>query len=100
MKLTIRRLQSVFAAEITGMNLRIPPEKAMRQSMDSAMGQFAVEAIRDPFGEEDQHLALAGAMDPLAPTVSNVNAHTHRLNNRDMRSTTCKHSAPTLQQPL
>ncbi|MFN0039068.1 MAG: hypothetical protein ACKVP2_06125 [Burkholderiales bacterium] len=100
MKLAIRPLQSVFAAAITGMNLRSPPEKALRQSMDSAMGQLAMKVIRDSSVDVDQHLAFSGAMDPLASTVANVDRHPHRLKYRDTRRATRDHSAPTLQHSM
>ena len=81
------------------MNPRIPPEKALRQPMDSAMALFAVVVMRDPFVDEVQHPAFARTMDPLTPAVSIVDAH-HRLKNRDMRGSTRDHSAPTRKPPL
>ena len=84
MKLNINRLHPVFAAEITGIDLRTPPPAELRRAMDDAMDEYAVVVVRDQLLDDDQHLAFARAMGPLEPAPAVVDAHLHRLKHREM----------------
>lgn len=85
MKLNINsRLHPVFAAEITGIDLRTPPPAELRRAMDDAMDEYAVVVVRDQLLDDEQHLAFARAMGPLEPAPAVVDAHLHRRKHREM----------------
>ena len=84
MKLAIKPMHPVFAAEITGINLRTPLTDDLRVAIDAAMDQYAVVVVRDQHLDDDQHLAFARTMGPLEPTVAVVDQHLHRLKHREM----------------
>lgn len=84
MKLNIKPLHPVFAAEITGLDLRIPPSPELVRAIDEAMNEFAVVVVRDQHFDDDQQLAFAQAMGPLEPSVAIVNQHMHRLKYKEM----------------
>lgn len=83
-KLNVNRLHPVFAAEITGIDLRTPPPEELRRAIDDAMDEYAVVVVRDQLLDDDQHLAFARAMGPLEPAPAVVDAHLHRLKHREM----------------
>ena len=82
MKLAIKPMHPVFAAEITGIDLRTPPPEDLRRAIDDAMDQYAVVVVRDQHLDDDQHLAFAKAMGPLEPAPAVVDQHLHRLKHR------------------
>ena len=83
-KLNIKPLHPVFAAEITGIDLRTPPPAELRRAIDDAMDEYAVVVVRDQLLDDDQHLAFARAMGPLEPAPAVVDAYLHRLKHREM----------------
>ena len=74
-KLDIRPLHPLFAAEITGLDLRTPPALALVNAIDSAMDQYAVCVLRDQHLDDDQQMAFAKALGKLEPSVAIVNQH-------------------------
>ena len=58
-KLNIKPLHPVFAAEITGIDLRTLPSAELRRALDDAMDEYAVVVVRDQLLDDDQHLAFA-----------------------------------------
>jgi alpha-ketoglutarate-dependent 2,4-dichlorophenoxyacetate dioxygenase len=83
-KLDIAPLHPLFAAEITGLDLRAPPPPALVAAIDAAMDEYAVCVIRDQPLDDDQQLAFARAMGPLEPAAAVVDQHLHRLKHREM----------------
>ena len=84
MNFVVKPLHPLFAAEITGLDLRTPPPPDVVASIDAAMDQYAVVVVRDQQFDDDQQLAFAKAMGPLESTVAVVDQHLHRLKYREM----------------
>ncbi len=84
MNLDIRPLHPLFAAEITGLDLRTPPAPELVAALDAAIDDHAVVGLRNPALDDDQHLAFARAMGPLEPAPAVVDQHLHRLKYREM----------------
>jgi alpha-ketoglutarate-dependent 2,4-dichlorophenoxyacetate dioxygenase len=80
----VKPLHPLFAAEITGIDLRTPPTPELVAAIDAAMDQYAVAVVRDQHLDDDQQLAFAKVMGPLEPTVAVVDQHLHRLKHREM----------------
>jgi alpha-ketoglutarate-dependent 2,4-dichlorophenoxyacetate dioxygenase len=80
----VKPLHPLFAAEMTGVDLRTPPPPELVESIDAAMDQYAVVVVRDQYLDDDQQLAFARAMGPLEPFVAVVDQHLHRLKYREM----------------
>jgi len=77
-------LHPVFAAEMTGADLRTPPDEALVQQIEDAMDRYAVLVVRDQRLDDDQQLAFAKAMGPLEPMPAVVDGHLHRLKYAEM----------------
>lgn len=77
-------LHPLFAAEITGIDLRVPPAPDLVAAIDDAMNEYAVCVVRDQALDDDQHLAFARAMGPLEPAPAVVDQHLHWLKHREM----------------
>jgi alpha-ketoglutarate-dependent 2,4-dichlorophenoxyacetate dioxygenase len=77
-------LHPLFAAEITGIDLRVPPAPDLVAAIDNAMNEYAVCVVRDQALDDDQQLAFARAMGPLEPAPAVVDQHLHRLKHREM----------------
>ena len=56
MALTVRPLHPVFAAEVTGLDLREPPGEAIRREIDAVMNRYAVAVLRDQFINDEQQV--------------------------------------------
>ena len=84
MNLVVKPLHPVFAAEITGIDLHIPPAPELVAVIDDAMNEYAVVCVRDQVLDDDQQLAFAKAMGPLESSVAVVDQHLHRLKHREM----------------
>lgn len=80
----ITPLHPVFAAEMTGADLRTPPDEALVQEIEDAMDRYAVLVVRDQRLDDDQQLAFAKAMGPLEPMPAVVDGHLHRLKYAEM----------------
>jgi len=80
----IAPLHPVFAAEITGIDLRRPADPSLLAAIEAALNRYAVVVIRDQRFDDDQQLAFAQSMGPLEPSVAVVDSHRHRLKYREM----------------
>ena len=84
MDLRIRPLQPLFAAEMSGVNLRDAPDAELIARIDAAMDKYAVLVLRDQRIDDDQQMAFAKALGPLEPTPAVVGAEQQRLKHREM----------------
>jgi len=80
----ITPLHPVFAAEMTGVDLRTPPDAALVRQIDDAMNRYAVLAVRDQRLDDHQQVAFAKAMGPIERTRGVVDGHKHRLQYDEM----------------
>lgn len=80
----LRPLHPVFAAEMSGVDLRNPSSRDLLEAIDAAMDQYAVLVIRDQQIDDDQQLAFAMGLGPLEDTPAVVDAHLNRLKHREM----------------
>ncbi len=71
MPLAVRPLHPVFAAEVTGVDLRDPPDADLRRGIEAAMDQYAVTCLPGQFIDDAQQLRFAGLFGDLefAPVV-------------------------------
>lgn len=84
MKLAVSPLHPVFAAEVTGLDLRMPQSPDLVAAIDDAMNQYAVVVVRDQHLDDDQQMAFSRAMGPLETAPAVVNQHLHRLKHKQM----------------
>lgn len=84
MKLDIRPLHPVFAAEVLGVDLREPPTAELVAAIEAGMNQYAVLVLRDQRIDDDQQLRFARAMGPLEPKQAVVDSHRRRLKHSEM----------------
>jgi len=84
MNFDIKPLHPLFAADITGIDLRTPPSRQLANLIDTAMDRYAVVVVRDQRLDDDQQLAFAQAMGPLEPSPAVVDQHLHQLKYREM----------------
>lgn len=84
MPFTLKPLHPVFAAEATGIDLRIPVDAALSAEIHGAMDRYGVLVFRDQTLDDDQQMAFGRALGPLEPTRGVVDAHKHRLKHEEM----------------
>jgi alpha-ketoglutarate-dependent 2,4-dichlorophenoxyacetate dioxygenase len=84
MKLDIRPLHPVFAAEVVNIDLRAPAAPDVIEQIETAMNQYAVLVLRDQRINDEQQLTFARAMGPLEPTPAVVEGHRRRLKHDEM----------------
>jgi alpha-ketoglutarate-dependent 2,4-dichlorophenoxyacetate dioxygenase len=84
MSIEVRPLHPVFAAEMTGVDLRQPPGAGLAEQVEAAMDRYAVLVLRDQCIDDDQQLAFARALGPLEPMPAVVDANLQRLKHREM----------------
>jgi alpha-ketoglutarate-dependent 2,4-dichlorophenoxyacetate dioxygenase len=84
MPFDIRPLHPLFAAEVSGVDLRQPANAALVAEIDAAMDRYAVVVLRDQRIDDAQQLAFGRALGPLEPTPAVVDAHLHRLEHKEM----------------
>ena len=84
MNLDIRPLHPLFAAEVLGVDLRLPPTRSLIEAIDAAMDRYGVVVVRDQHIDDDQQMAFASALGPLEQSPAVVDAHIHRLKHREM----------------
>lgn len=80
----IAPLHPVFAAEMTGVDLRTPPDPELVRMIDDAMDRHAVLVVRDQRLDDHQQVAFANAMGPVERTRGVVDGHKHRLQYDEM----------------
>lgn len=82
--MAIRPLHPLFAAEMTGVDLRTVPDASLVRQIDEAMDRYGVLVVRDQHFDDDQQMAFASAMGPLETTRGVVDGHKHRLKHTEM----------------
>ena len=84
MPLQLNPLHPLFAAEVTGLDLRQAPGPELCAEIDRAMDRYAVLVFRDQRLDDDQQIAFGEALGPLEQTRGVVDAHKHRLKHQQM----------------
>jgi len=65
MGLTITKLHPLFAAEIVGADLHVPPGAELVSAVDAAMAEHAVVVLRDQAISDDEQIRFSRAFGPL-----------------------------------
>jgi len=65
LSLTVRPLHPIFAAEILGADLSVPPGALLVDTVEQAMAGYAVTVIRDVKASDADHIRFARAFGPL-----------------------------------
>src|SRR5262245_43095876 len=65
MALTITKLHPLFAAKITGVDLRTPLDAATQRAIEQAMDDYAVCVLPGQQIEDEHQIAFAGLYGPL-----------------------------------
>ena len=84
MPLHLNPLHSLFAAEVTGIDLRTTPGPELCAEIDRAMDRYAVLVFRDQRIDDDQQMAFGEALGPLEPERAVVDVHKNRLKHERM----------------
>lgn len=63
--LAVRPLHPVFAAELTGAELRVEPPPELVRTVEQAMARYAVLVIRDQHITDEDHIRFSRAFGPL-----------------------------------
>ena len=84
MELGMRRLHTLFAAEVVDVDLRQAPGPALCAAIHDAMNQHAVVVLRDQNIDDEQEMAFARALGPLEPMPAQVGMDKQRLKHREM----------------
>jgi alpha-ketoglutarate-dependent 2,4-dichlorophenoxyacetate dioxygenase len=65
MSLTLKPLHPLFAAQVTGIDLKVALDEATIAAIDAAMDQYAVLVFRDQFLDQAQQIAYSKQFGPL-----------------------------------
>ena len=84
MNLDLHPMHPVFAAEVTGVDLRDPPSAPLCAAIDAAMDQYGVVVLRGQQINDAQQMAFARALGPLEPMPAQVGMEKQRLKHREM----------------
>ena len=84
MKLDLRPLHPLFAAEVAGVDLRDAPSAQLCAAIDAAMDQYGVVVLRGQQINDEQQMAFARALGPLEPMPAQVGMEKQRLTHREM----------------
>lgn len=84
MEFKIRPVHPLFAAEVSGVDLRRTPDPELVSRVDAAMDRYAVLVFHDQQIDDDQQFAFASALGPLEPTPAVVDVNLQRLRHREM----------------
>jgi alpha-ketoglutarate-dependent 2,4-dichlorophenoxyacetate dioxygenase len=63
--LTVRPLHPVFAAEVLGADLRLEPSPVLVETVEQALAQYAVVAVRGQEISDEDHIRFSRAFGPL-----------------------------------
>jgi len=103
MPLTIRPLHPDFVAEISGLDMRVPPDAALRQAIVEAADKYAVLIFHGQHITDEQHVAFSrpfgrlettikayrpgfkGRLDPHVADISNLDEDSNLLSATDRR---------------
>src|SRR3954452_16502998 len=69
MALTIRPLHPDFVAEISGLDMRVPPDAALRQAIVEAADKYAVLIFHGQHITDEQHVAFSRPFGRLETTI-------------------------------
>ena len=84
MPLHLTPLHPLFAAEVSGPDLRAPLTPALRAEIDRAMDRHAVLVFRGQVLDDDQQMAFGEALGTVEGSRAVVDADKHRLKHRQM----------------
>ena len=84
MTLQFTPLHPLFAAEVSGIDLRETPGAALCNEIHRAMDRYAVLVFRDQQVDDDQQMAFGAALGPLEQTRGVVDVHKQRLKHQQM----------------
>lgn len=84
MTLQLTPLHPLFAAEVSGIDLRQTPGAALCDEIHRAMDRYAVLVFRDQQLDDDQQMAFGEALGPLEQSRGVVDVHKQRLKHRQM----------------
>jgi alpha-ketoglutarate-dependent 2,4-dichlorophenoxyacetate dioxygenase len=84
MPLQLNPLHPLFAAEVTGLDLRTAPGPELCAEIDRAMDRYAVLVFRDQRLDDDQEMAFGEALGPLEQDRAVVDVHKVRLKHQQM----------------
>ncbi|MEN0074881.1 MAG: TauD/TfdA family dioxygenase [Paracraurococcus sp.] len=84
MTLKLTPLHPLFAAEVSGIDLRQAPGPALCDEIHRAMDRYAVLVFRDQQLDDDQQMAFGEALGPLEQSRGVVDVHKQRLKHRQM----------------
>lgn len=84
MALEFTPLHPLFAAEVSGIDLRQTPDPDLCAEIDRAMDRYAVLVFRDQHLDDDQQMDFGAALGPLEQTRGTVDADKHRLKHKQM----------------
>lgn len=65
MNLTVRPLHPIFAAEIIGADLTVPPEDDLIETVERTMATYAVTVLRNVKASDEDHIRFSRAFGPL-----------------------------------
>lgn len=69
MPLSIRPVHPVFVAEVTGVDMRVPPSPALLHAITDAADRYAVLIFRDQTITDEQHVAFTRVFGRLETTI-------------------------------
>ena len=74
MAISVNPLHPLFAAEIVGADLTVPPSAGLVDIVENAMNRFGVCIVRDASRNDDDHIRFSRAFGPLewAPQMSSA----------------------------
>ncbi len=84
MPLTLKPLHPLFAAEVTGIDLRTPPAPDVAAEIHKAIGRYGVLVFPGQELDDDQQMDFGRALGPLEPTRAVVDVHKNRLKHEEM----------------
>ncbi len=84
MNLELHPLHPVFAAEVSGVDVRNPLTAQLCAAIDAAMDQYGVVVLRGQQINDEQEMAFARALGPLEPMPAHVGMEKQRLKHREM----------------
>jgi alpha-ketoglutarate-dependent 2,4-dichlorophenoxyacetate dioxygenase len=103
MPLSLRPLHERFVAEVTGLDMRVPPDAATRAAIIAAADRYAVLVFPDQHITDEQHVAFSrpfgrlettikayrpgfkGRLDPHVADISNLDENAALLSPKDRR---------------
>jgi alpha-ketoglutarate-dependent 2,4-dichlorophenoxyacetate dioxygenase len=64
-EMKVNPLHPIFAAELLGADLSVPPDDALKRTVEAAMDRYAVLVIRDQNIGDEEHIRFSRAFGPL-----------------------------------